>query len=59
MLGVYTGGSVSALTAKASDDDSGGNLTSKVSFAAVAGTVYRIAVDGYSGASGAVKLTWG
>jgi subtilisin family serine protease len=59
VLGVYTGTSVSALTVKASDDDSGGNLTSKVSLAVVAGTTYRVAVDGYSGASGAVKLTFG
>ena len=43
ILGVYTGSSVSALTTVASDDDSGGNYTSKVTFNAVAGTTYQIA----------------
>ena len=58
LLGVYTGTSVGALTRVASDDDAGGNLTSKVSFTATAGTTYRIAIDGYGGAAGATKLTW-
>jgi hypothetical protein len=58
VLAVYTGTSVSALTAVASNDDSGG-LQSKVTFVATAGVTYRIAVDGYGGATGSVKLTWG
>jgi hypothetical protein len=58
ILGVYTGTSVSGLTYVGSDDDGGGSLTSKVTFTAVAGTTYRIAVDGYNGASGSVKLDW-
>jgi hypothetical protein len=58
LLGVYTGTSVSALTRIASDDDSGGSLTSKVTFTVAAGTTYRIAIDGYGGASGATKLDW-
>ena len=56
--GVYTGASVGGLTVVASDDDSGGNLTSRVSFAAAAGVDYRIAVDGFGGASGSVTLNW-
>ena len=56
ILGVYTGSSVSSLTTVAGDDDSGGNLTSKVTFNAVGGTSYAIAVDGYSGASGNITL---
>ena len=56
MLGVYTGNSVSALTLIASDDDGGGNLTSKVVFIAISGTAYQIAADGYNGASGAITL---
>jgi hypothetical protein len=52
LLAVYTGNSVSALAPVASDDDSGGNKTSKLTFPAVAGTIYRIAVDGWNGASG-------
>src|SRR5439155_2913214 len=48
LLAVYTGTSVSGLTQVAANDDaSSGDLTSRVSFAAAAGTVYRIAVDGY------------
>ena len=56
ILGIYTGSSVSALTAVASDDDSGGNVTSMVTFNAVSGTTYQIAVDGYNGASGNISL---
>ena len=55
-LGVYTGSSVSALSHVASNDDSGGNGTSLVTFDAVAGTAYQIAVDGYGGASGNIML---
>jgi subtilisin-like proprotein convertase family protein len=56
VLGVYTGGSLSALTNRGSDDDAGGNLTSRVALAVTAGTEYQIAVDGYGGESGNVKL---
>jgi hypothetical protein len=56
LLGIYTGSSVSTLATVASDDDSGGNRTSKATFNAVAGTTYQIAVDGYAGASGTITL---
>jgi hypothetical protein len=58
-LGVYRGTVVSSLTRVASNDDDptiAGALTSRVSFAATAGTAYQIAVDGYSAASGNIKL---
>ena len=55
-LGVYTGSAVNALTLVAQDDDAGGNNTSRVTFPATSGTVYRIAVDGYGGASGNITL---
>ena len=58
LLAVYTGATVDGLTAVASDNDSGGNLTSRASFNAVAGRVYRIAVDGMAGATGNVILHW-
>ena len=61
LLGVYAGTNVGALTVIASNDDedfSGGVLTSKVVFNVVAGTVYRIAVDGFDGATGSVFLNW-
>jgi hypothetical protein len=57
LLAVYTGSSVAALSTVASDDDSGPNQTSVVTFSAVLGTVYHIAVDGYDGASGSITLT--
>ena len=56
LLAIYTGSSVSALTAVASSDDFGGTTQSRVSFAALAGTTYRIALDGFGGASGNVAL---
>ncbi|HZQ82477.1 MAG TPA: VCBS repeat-containing protein [Gaiellaceae bacterium] len=58
LLGVYTGSSVSHLTAVATDDDANGTTQSQVSFAAKAGTTYMVVVDGYSGASGSVQLDW-
>jgi len=50
-LGVYTGTSVSSLTEVASNDDVNfpADVTSSVTFGAVSGTIYRIAVDGYNG----------
>ena len=56
VMGVYTGASVDALTLIASDDDSGGNGTSRVTFTATAGTLYHIAVDGYNGEEGSLAL---
>ena len=56
VLAVYTGNAVGALTLVAANDDAPGFATSAVAFPAVRGTTYRIAVDGYLGASGAVQL---
>ena len=59
VLGVYTGSSVEALTPVASNDDglSGCRATdSSVRIDAVAGTVYRIAVDGKGGSEGRFGL---
>jgi endonuclease I len=57
VLAVYTGTTVGALTRVVSDDDSGGGGTSRVTFNAVAGTTYRIAVDGYGSATGNISLS--
>jgi hypothetical protein len=57
-LAVYTGSPVTALTPVASNDDTGPGTTSQVSFAATAGTTYRIAVDGKAGATGRITLNW-
>lgn len=59
LLAVYTGSGVTTLVAVAvNDNDGSAGNASGLSFAATAGTTYRIAVDGKSGASGAVKLAW-
>src|SRR5256885_4783113 len=60
MLGVFTGNGF-PLSSVGEDDDSGGNLTSRVTFNATSGTVYKIAVGGYPGqgsSTGSVKLNW-
>ncbi len=63
VLAAYTGDTVSNLTSVAADDDSGGDRTSRLSFNAIAGTTYHIAVDGYtttnvSSAGGNIVLHW-
>jgi hypothetical protein len=58
LLAVYTGNNVSNLTEVAISDDKGGFLTSKLRFNARNNTTYRIAVDGFGGASGDVVLNW-
>jgi len=59
LLAVYTGGVVSNLTLVASNNDIGtDNLNSRLTFTPVAGTTYRVAVDGANGASGNLKLRW-
>ena len=56
VMAVYTGTALSNLRAVAADDDSGGYLTSLVTFNVTAGTTYAIAVDGHQGKSGRVVL---
>ena len=56
LLGVYTGSSISGLTAIAANDDSGGT-TSSLSFEATANTDYYIAVAGKSGGQGYLQIT--
>jgi thiol-disulfide isomerase/thioredoxin len=48
LLGVYRGSVVSNLTEVAYNDDGPVDLTSQVTFRAIAGEIYRIAADGYS-----------
>jgi hypothetical protein len=57
LLAVYTGTAVGALRQIAANDNYGGP-TSRVSFTAVSGTTYRIAVDGRRGAYGSYVLGW-
>jgi hypothetical protein len=56
LLAVYTNASLAQLEPVASNNDSGNNRTSQVSFNVVAGTEYQIAVDGFNGACGSINL---
>jgi hypothetical protein len=56
VLAVYTGDEVAALAPVAANDDAPGLPTSALGFPAVQGTRYRIAVDGYLGGTGDVRL---
>ncbi len=55
LLAVYTGSSLSTLSAVASNDDHGLLVTSRVRFEAMAGVEYQIAVDGYSDGTNVVS----
>ncbi len=57
-LGIYSGSSVGSLTFVGdNDDDPAGGTQSIVTFTATAGTTYRIAVNGYNGATGSISLS--
>src|SRR5262249_3694855 len=57
LLGVYTGASVGSLTTIASNNNqSNGVNTSLVTFNVVGGQTYHIAVDGFNGVAGSIKL---
>lgn len=59
LLAVYTGPTLETLTLVAGNDDAPGGdnlVTSAVEFGAVGGQLYWIAVDGYDGAAGDIRL---
>jgi hypothetical protein len=59
LLAVYTGSAISNLTLVAANDDqdpTNGILTSLVYFNSIAGQTYQIAVDGFDGDSGLIRL---
>jgi hypothetical protein len=56
LLAVYRGESLTTLTLVAENDDFQGQSTSRVSFLAIAGTMYHIVVDGFQGDSGSISL---
>lgn len=58
VLAVYTGTAIDALTLIKDDDDGGSGATSRVSFGAVAGQRYYIAVDGFRDEQGILILRW-
>jgi cyclophilin family peptidyl-prolyl cis-trans isomerase len=57
VLAVYVGDALRSLRLVAANDNADGRETSKVQFAAVNGTTYRIAVDGRNGETGQVQLS--
>ena len=59
VIGIYTGNVVDALETVAANDEGDDDGSSVVTFDAVAGTTYYIAVGGYENASGDVVLSWG
>ncbi len=58
LLALYTGDLVASLTRIADNDDIGGTLQSQVSATVIAGTTYRVAVDGYGTSTGSSTLGW-
>lgn len=56
-LGVYTGSALANLTEVASDDDGAPNFNSTVTFYTRSGVTYQIAVDGFDGAPGNIRLS--
>ena len=57
VLAVYTGATLSSLSGIAANDDSPTDFTSKLTFTAVQGTEYQIAVDGFGGETGPIRLS--
>lgn len=56
IMAAYTGSSMLSLILVANNDDYGPDFTSQISFNATAGTTYQIAVDGFGGDSGSIRL---
>ena len=56
VMAVYTGSSLSTLAEVASNDDDVDSPQSAVTFDAIAGTTYQIAVDGFTTSTGEVTL---
>ncbi len=57
VLGIYQGSSLPSLVEVTSDDDGGTNRSSRTTFLAVSRATYQIAVDGFLGAAGQVRLS--
>lgn len=55
---VYAGGTLGGLQRIASDDDSGGFLTSEIQFNVVSGMVYTIEIEGVEGGFGQLVVNW-
>ena len=58
VLAAYSGTAINALTQLAANDQFNGVDQSKITIPVVAGTTYRIAVDGFGSSTGTVGLQW-
>ena len=58
VLAAYTGTAIAALSQLATNDQFNGSNQSRITFPVVAGTVYRIAVDGFGSTTGTAGLQW-
>lgn len=58
LLAAYTGGSLTSLHKVTSADDDPDSSTGTIRFNVVPGTDYRIAIDGFGAAAGAINLCW-
>jgi subtilisin family serine protease len=58
-LSLFTGDDVSNLSLVAYDDDSAGNLASRIYLDAIGGQTYQIAVEGWSNRTGPINLNIG
>ena len=58
LLAVYTGNLINSLNSIASNDDIKNGQSSAVSFAAIGGQTYRIAIDGFANFTGNITLNW-
>jgi hypothetical protein len=56
-LAIYTGGAVNALSGVTNQMAASGSTSNAITFNAVAGTTYQIAVDGFGGLVGSVTLS--
>jgi len=56
VLAVYSGTDFGSFVRVASNDDAGSSMQSSVTFNAIGGTGYYLAVDGYNGATGNIVL---
>ena len=57
-LAAYEGTTLSTLRRIAQNDDASGTLTSAIVLSPIAQTTYLVAVDGYNGNTGTIKLNW-
>jgi len=58
LLAAYSGNTFPTLRQLGSNDDANNSVQSQIAFSVIAGTAYRIAVDGFGGNFGSIRLSW-